>query len=74
MVVFAYCIGNLNNKVRVLQFWIMQNREEINRITDGSQLPDVEDPSIWSGLIRNDLRMHLKMRGPQLLTVEGSPI
>ena len=45
MVVLAYCIGSLNNKVRVLQFWIMQNREEINRITDGPQLPDIEDPT-----------------------------
>lgn len=45
MVVLAYCIGSLNNKVRVLRFWIMQNREEINRITDGPKLPDVEDPA-----------------------------
>lgn len=43
LLVLAYCIGRLNNKVRLLQYWIMQNRKEIDRISDGHPLPDIED-------------------------------
>lgn len=46
LVALAYCIGRLNNKVRLLRYWVMQNRKEINRISDGAQLPDFEDSSI----------------------------
>ncbi len=46
LVALAYRIGRLNNRVRLLQYWVMQNRKEINRISDGPQLPDFEDSSI----------------------------